>query len=119
MKDKYLDPVINEIITNTSIIGGTEEEKYEFVDNIINVVLAKLLQHLIPVITNIMTLSIPRLLFIITIFSEHKIITYEQQVEVIKMFAENVRFNPNMSDEDFSKQFVNTVLKYKETKGNK
>lgn len=82
-----------------------------------DLMLSYALRGLIPVIVNIMVMSIPRFLFIVSVFNEYKILTMKEQSEVMMMVMNaGLSGNMNISDDDFSKTLLECVQRYKEKK---
>lgn len=106
---------IRGLIVDLALRYGIEhpEAMADFVNECMNLLVPRLLTSMIPVYINIMTMSIPRLLFMISLFSENKINTFEQQSKVIHIFSQLINNNTNLTDAEFSNKITEAVYKYK------
>lgn len=107
-------------------IENEKETLYQLIENdtareqiiksIINTTFVTVLQSLIPVITNIITMSIPRFMMMVGIFMDNNVKTLKEQQQIINNFVSSPKYNFNLEDDEFMKLLVEAVQQFKEKK---
>lgn len=113
--------VVKDLLGRYEDLFVDKDKAVDFVVEVFELLNMFFLRGMIPVVVNIMTMSIPRLLFIVSVFNENKVLTMPEQAEVLRLVMGKVlqKGGVDISDDEFSKLFLQSVDEWKEKKNGK
>lgn len=113
--------VVKDLLGRYEGLFVDKDKAVDFVVEVFELLNMFFLRGMIPVVVNIMTMSIPRLLFIVSVFNENKVLTMPEQAEVLRLVMGKVlqKGGVDISDDEFSKLFLQSVDEWKEKKNGK
>ncbi len=97
------------------VLGGSESERKRFLGEVMELMFVRSMQALVPVIVNIILMSVPRFMFLVGIFQANGIDTLEKQkkfMEELVLVGSNVNL-ADMDDSSFNKLVLEALDRYK------
>lgn len=108
--------IVSDLLSRYDDLFMDRDRAVDFMVEVFEILNMFFLRGMIPVVVNIMTMSIPRLLFIVSVFNENKVLTMSEQAEVLRLVMGKVlqKGGVDISDDEFSKLFLQSVDEWKE-----
>lgn len=95
-----LDEFVSYLVgISNDVLCGSDEDRRRFLKEAMELLFVRVMQALVPVVVNIITMSIPRFMFLVGVFQANGIDTLEKQKKFMECLI-SVSSNVNIADMD-------------------